>query len=273
MKVLIFNDKDNFDGCLRLINDNLFSDGQKRFWDYNKYLPAIFSKVKQLDERFKADSDFKLVNTIFYSGRYNAKVISNFKWSCHQKISETNSSLKNHKEFLQEIQKCNSPDVIRKVESKINDIIDNLEKQKQKYYDNIQKQKRNREGQIKFFEKLEKSPSIDLKTTILKQSNGEIYQKGVDVKLATDLIHLAHTDSYDIAIILGGDSDLKEAVKLVNENRSKIVIVVAYYTEGDPLLSNISDLKKEASYFLNLKEDFTTDELINMSSPLRERDS
>ena len=269
MKVLVFNDKDNFEGCLRLVNDNLFPAGQKRFWDYNKYIPFIFSKIKQIDERFKKDKDFKLVNTIFYSGRYNVNVINNFKWSCHNKIRDVNDLLQKEKDFLEEIKCHNIPVITGKVETHVNETIKDLENQKQNYYDRIQKQIRNRRGQIKLFAKLNQAPSIDLKTTILKQSDGEIYQKGVDVKIATDLVHLAHTDSYDVAIILGGDSDLKEAIKLVRENLSKIVIVIAYYTEGDPLLSTISDLKKVASYFLNLKDDFTNTELKNMSSPLR----
>ncbi len=71
---------------------------------------------------------------------------------------------------------------------------------------------------------------------------------------------------------MGGDTDLGEAVKLVKENLSKTVIVVSYYTKGEPLLSNISDLKNIADKnFLNLK-DFSEEELEKMSDLRRTKE-
>ena len=68
---------------------------------------------------------------------------------------------------------------------------------------------------------------------------------------------------------MGGDTDLVECVRLVKENLSKTVIVIARYVKGDALSSNISDLKKiVASDFINLK-DFSQEEINSMSDPLR----
>ena len=105
--------------------------------------------------------------------------------------------------------------------------------------------------------------------TPLKHGDGEIFQKGVDVMIATDLISLAYNDAYDIAVILGGDTDLIESIRFVRKNLKKKIIVVAFYTKGEPLLSNVSDLRAEADLFLNLNEDFTDEEIINMSDLLR----
>lgn len=54
MKVIIFNDIDNFDASLNLVNKK-FKEGQKRFWGYKKYLPFILEKVKNLDNKLQKD--------------------------------------------------------------------------------------------------------------------------------------------------------------------------------------------------------------------------
>ena len=121
----------------------------------------------------------------------------------------------------------------------------------------------------KLFENLKGNSFIELKTTPLKQREAEIHQKGVDVLLAIDLVNLAHTGAYDIAIILSGDTDLIEAVKLV-KNLGKTVIIISYHTPGNPALSNISDLMN-AGKFINLK-DFTNEEIFAMSELREEKE-
>lgn len=68
-----------------------------------------------------------------------------------------------------------------------------LKEEKEEYFKNIRKQIRNFEGQKSLLEELRKNPLVDLRLTPLKQSEGEIYKKGVDVLLAIDLVHLART--------------------------------------------------------------------------------
>ena len=84
----------------------------------------------------------------------------------------------------------------------------------------------------------------------------------------TDLVHLAHTDAYDMAMILSGDTDLVEAVKLI-KTLGKTPIIISYYTPGDHINSNISDLMNYGN-FINLK-DLTNDEIEEMSD-LRRKD-
>ena len=266
MRVIVFNDIKNFEGCLNLVNASL-KKGQKRFWDINRYIPFLLEKVKSLKNEFDVE-ELRLIKTFIYTGRYNSQIIAGIKWSCGKKISELNEFISREENLIKEISKHNLDIDLR---TKITDHVDNtinLFNQRKKFYiDRIDKQIRNKEGQNKFFQKIKQNPFIDLRTTLLKQADGEVYQKGVDVKLATDLVNLAHTNAYDVALILGGDTDLLECVRLVRENLSKIVIVVAYYTHGDPLTSNISDLKEVANYFLNLR-DFKQED-INAMSDLR----
>lgn len=43
----------------------------------------------------------------------------------------------------------------------------------------------------------------------------EVFQKGVDVQLAVDLVSNAYLDNYDIAVLFSGDIDLYESIKLI----------------------------------------------------------
>lgn len=261
MKVIIFNDKENFDGSLNLINQR-FKPKDKRFWNYEKYIPFLVDKLKSIDQLKKAD--LQLTKTIFYTGKYTSKLINSFKWSCNQKIAEFNLLIQKQQGLLNHISQQKLPhQTRRRINNEFEAIKKTFENKKSDCLWRIEKHRRNFEGQKDFFEIIAKAPFIEMKTTPLKQSNGEIYQKGVDVMIATDLVNLAHTNAYDIALILGGDTDLMESIKLI-KTLGKTAIIVAYYTPGDPRLSNISDLIGIGDYFINLK-DFTDAEIVSIS--------
>lgn len=266
MNVIIFNDTQNFNGSLNFINKR-FDKNKKRFWNYKKYLPFLIEKIKSIDNLKK--EEFKLVKTFFYEGRYSNKLIKNFKWSCHQKIAECNRMIKKEQTLLNIISQGKVSNMLRK---KVNLHVEKIKKEligkKQEIYNYIKKQERNFEGQKGLFKELKNNPLIDIRCTPLKQSDGEVYQKGTDVLIATDLVHLAHIDSYDIAIILSGDTDLIEAVKLI-KNLGKTAIIVSYHTPRNSKLSNISDLM-HVGKFINLK-DLTNKEIFAMSE-LREKE-
>ncbi|MBE0415358.1 MAG: NYN domain-containing protein [Dehalococcoidia bacterium] len=48
-------------------------------------------------------------------------------------------------------------------------------------------------------------------------------QKGVDTRIAVDMVTLAQRNEYDIAILVSGDSDLAEAVEYIREHTNKKV--------------------------------------------------
>lgn len=264
MKVIIFNDTQNFNGSLNFINSHL-KKKVKRFWDYRKYLPFLVERIKKED--CLNNPDLQLVKTYFYEGKYSSNLISSFKWTCNGKIKEINALIDREKNLLNIISQEKLPHALRKkINSHVEAIKKELEEKKQDYIYYIAKQKRNFEGQKELFEKLSGNAFIELRLTPLKQREGEIYQKGVDVLLATDLVHLAHTGAYDVAVVLSGDTDLVEAVKLVR-SLGKTVVIISYHTPGDPKFSNISDLMNHGK-FINLK-DFTKEEIEQMSE-LRE---
>lgn len=265
MKVVIFNDTQNFNGSLNFLNER-FKKDQKRFWNYKKYIPFLMKKIKSVDSLNQ--EELKLSKTYFYEGKYSSKLINSLRWSCNQEIAKLNQSIQREQKLLNKIsQEKLSKHIRRKINNHVEEIKQQLEKEKQKYFNYLEKQKRNFEGQKGMMTELENNSLVDLKPTPLKQKKGEVYQKGVDVLLATDLIHLAHTPgAYDIAIILSGDTDLIEAVHLI-KTLGKTPIIFSYHTPGNPKKSNISDLMN-AGKFINMK-DFTDEEIFEMSD-LRE---
>ena len=265
MKIIIFNDKQNFDGSLNSLNKR-FKKGKKRFWNYEKYIPFLVDKLKSFDKLKK--SDLQLKKTLFYTGRYSSKLINSFRWTCNQKISELNFLIKKQQGILDFIsQQKLSNETRKRINKEFGFIKKTLEEKKQYYIGEIGKQKRNYEGQKELLSKIAKNPFIEVKTTPLKQAEGKIYQKGVDVMIATDLVNLAHTNAYDVALILGGDTDFIECIKLVKD-LGKIVVVSAFHSQDNPLLSTISDLKNVANYFLNLN-DLSQEDLIAISDQLK----
>ncbi|MFA4960229.1 MAG: NYN domain-containing protein [Candidatus Pacearchaeota archaeon] len=224
----------------------------------------MIEKIKSLEDFNK--TDIELMKVFFYEGKYSSKLISNLKWSCNQKISELNKMIKKEQILLNIIsQEKLSRNLRKKISLHVEEIKSQLEDKKKDIFSYVDKQSRNFEGQKNLLKDIVGNPLVELKYTPLKQSNGEIYQKGVDVLLATDLIHLAHIDAYDIAIILSGDTDLIEAVKLI-KNIGKIPIIISYHYPGNPKLSNISDLMT-CGKFINIKD--LTEEEINSISELR----
>ena len=56
-----------------------------------------------------------------------------------------------------------------------------------------------------------------------KQTHRSHIQKGVDTRIVVDMVSMAVGGSYDIAILVSGDSDLAEAVDFIREHTNKQV--------------------------------------------------
>ena len=63
---------------------------------------------------------------------------------------------------------------------------------------------------------------------IMYDGKGDIREKGVDVKLAVDLVIGAADNLYDIAIVVSSDTDLIPAIKYVRGGQKKIVEYVGF---------------------------------------------
>ncbi len=121
----------------------------------------------------------------------------------------------------------------------------------------IEEIKRKIDIQKRFFEVTRNFNFFELKTLPLKYENGKIIQKGIDVRIAVDLVYNALNNNFDVAIICSGDIDLIEAVKMA-KNHGKRIIMVSH-----PNISS-KELQKEADFFINIKK-LNVDELNNFS--------
>jgi len=123
------------------------------------------------------------------------------------------------------------------------------------YYNVLQDQSQRPEGhreQQEFLDILRKTPYLEVRLGTTKLSQGIPVEKGIDIMLATDMLHFGWNDLYDVAILVSGDGDFAYAVQ-VAKNMGKHV-EVAYFE------SNVSkDLLDIADYRHLLDRDFFKD--------------
>ena len=81
----------------------------------------------------------------------------------------------------------------------------------------------------------------------------KVFQKGVDVQLAVDLVDFTHKDIFDIAVVLSGDIDLLESVKTSKGMGKQIIIF------GDSRVI-AEEMKKYSDMFVDIGR-FTKEEL------------
>jgi uncharacterized LabA/DUF88 family protein len=82
-------------------------------------------------------------------------------------------------------------------------------------------------SQQKFFDKLNHVPYLTVKLGRLERRPGGLAEKGVDIKIAIDLLKLAYDDVYDVAILVSGDGDFAYAVNAVKDTGKHVE--VAYF--------------------------------------------
>lgn len=75
-------------------------------------------------------------------------------------------------------------------------------------------------------------------------------EKGSDVNLAVQLLHDAHLDRFDCAVIVSGDSDLLMPVKIVRDELKKVVGVL------NPQRHPCAVLKTNATFYKHLRPNF-----------------
>jgi len=69
--------------------------------------------------------------------------------------------------------------------------------------------------QQKFFGYLRRLPYFEVRLGRLARRGDHLVEKGVDVRLAVDMLANASTDLYDVAVLLSGDADFSDAVQAV----------------------------------------------------------
>jgi uncharacterized LabA/DUF88 family protein len=82
--------------------------------------------------------------------------------------------------------------------------------------DNDEKAKKMQESQVRLFNHLgSKEEGFNIQRGYLMKNDGVFHEKGVDVKIAVDLLVGAYEDIYDTAILISSDTDLIPAIQKV----------------------------------------------------------
>ena len=104
-------------------------------------------------------------------------------------------------------------------------------------------------SQQKFFDKLYRTPYLEVRLGRLMKRGDTYVEKGVDVLLSVDMIQKAFENQYDIAILLSGDGDLAHAVSVV-KNQGKHVINACFDVGRSHHLLEVCDdfIKFDESY-------------------------
>jgi uncharacterized LabA/DUF88 family protein len=111
------------------------------------------------------------------------------------------------------------------------------------YYNVLQESNQRSEGsheQQEFLETLRKTPYLELRLGTTKLSQGIPVERGIDVMLATDLLYFAANNTYDIGILVSGDSDFNYTVQVV-KNMGKHVEIAYFENAASRDLINLAD--------------------------------
>ena len=82
-------------------------------------------------------------------------------------------------------------------------------------------------SQQSFFDSLDRTPYLELKLgRIIQNREGHRMEKGVDVRMAADMVFYAARDFFDTAIVVTEDQDFAPAIHLVKELGKHVELAV-----------------------------------------------
>jgi len=79
-------------------------------------------------------------------------------------------------------------------------------------------------GRFKFRREMARVASSDGSLTVTKVES--MREKGSDVNLAAELVHLAHLGEFEAAVVVSNDSDLARAIEIVRHELGKPVGII-----------------------------------------------
>lgn len=198
MKVMIFIDNSNFFKSISCFKKDR---GQDRVIDYNKLNKFVLNYLSN-NPQYEKETLFH-VRTYYYDGEYTDNLTNKIKNHLN-KISDLPENQEERHKIQAILDKANRRMVAQKRDMEI----------MKSFY---------------FFENR-------LKPLQYSYSQG-VFQKGVDVQLAVDLVSNAYLNNYDIAVLFSGDIDLYESVKLVKTLGKQVIIFSHENLMADGMIS------------------------------------
>jgi len=107
---------------------------------------------------------------------------------------------------------------------------------------NPEKSQRIVSNQQKLFSELEKQ-KIKLVRGYMMRSDGVYHEKGVDVRMAVDMVVGAYENNFDTVILISSDTDLIPAVEKVMKKRKRIEYIGLSYRPSFGLMKKVSETK------------------------------
>lgn len=111
------------------------------------------------------------------------------------------------------------------------------------YYNVLQEPAQRPEGsrdQQDFLDSLRKTPYLEVRLGKTKLAQGVVVEKGIDIMLATDLLHYAMEDFFDVAVLVSGDGDFTYALQAA-KNMGKHVEVAYFERNVSKDLLDVAD--------------------------------
>ena len=111
------------------------------------------------------------------------------------------------------------------------------------YYNVLQDPSQRPEGfreQQEFLDVLKKTPYLEVRLGGMKLSQGVPVEKGIDIMLATDMLHFAWNNLYDVAILVSGDGDFAYALQAA-KNMGKHVEVAYFESNISKSMLDVAD--------------------------------
>lgn len=98
--------------------------------------------------------------------------------------------------------------------------------------------------QQKFFHSMRRTPQLELRLgRLIYRGWPQVppYEKGIDVKLATDMIVHSFRDNYDTAILVSGDNDFADALQAVKDHGRQAEVALFGGTRTSQHLRDVAD--------------------------------
>jgi uncharacterized LabA/DUF88 family protein len=118
---------------------------------------------------------------------------------------------------------------------------------------------RMQEGQVRLFNHLNsKAEGFNVKKGYLMKNDGIYHEKGVDVKIAVDLLVGAYENMYDTAILISSDTDLIPAIQKIKHLGKEIEYIGFSHKPSYGLIKNATETrlltKNDVKRFENTKK-------------------
>jgi len=100
------------------------------------------------------------------------------------------------------------------------------------------------EGQVRLFNHLgSKSEGFNVQRGYLMKNDGVFHEKGVDVKIAVDILVGAYEDLYDDAILISSDTDLIPVIQKVKQLGKRVEYIGFSHKPSYGLIKNASETR------------------------------